>query len=128
MDVTDIKTGQPVALASFLDGKKPLLVWFWAPHWPACNGEAPGVEQFARQNADKINVLGLGTQDDLDQAKAFQTKHDISAVKLVWDSTGQSWAKLNIPAQPAWMLIKADGTIVSGELGAIPYDNLLAQV
>jgi hypothetical protein len=32
MDVTDIKTGQPVALASFLDGKKPLLVWFWAPH------------------------------------------------------------------------------------------------
>jgi hypothetical protein len=32
MNVTDVKTGQPVALASFLDGSKPLLVWFWAPH------------------------------------------------------------------------------------------------
>jgi hypothetical protein len=73
-------------------------------------------------------VVGLGTQDDLDQAKTFQTRHDISTVKLVWDETGQSWAKLGIPAQPAWMLIKADGTVVAGELGAIPYDTLLAQV
>ncbi len=31
MNVTDVKTGKPFALASALDGKKPLLVWFWAP-------------------------------------------------------------------------------------------------
>ena len=32
MNVTDVKTGKDVALAASLDGKKPLLVWFWAPH------------------------------------------------------------------------------------------------
>ncbi len=32
MKVTDVKTGKDVALAASLDGKKPLLVWFWAPH------------------------------------------------------------------------------------------------
>lgn len=32
MNVTDVKTGKDVALAASLDGKKPLLVWFWAPN------------------------------------------------------------------------------------------------
>ena len=31
MNVTDVRTAKPYALASALDGKKPLLVWFWAP-------------------------------------------------------------------------------------------------
>ena len=31
MNVTDVKTGKEFPLASALDGKKPLLVWFWAP-------------------------------------------------------------------------------------------------
>ncbi len=30
--VTDVITGKPFALASLADGKKPLLIWFWAPH------------------------------------------------------------------------------------------------
>lgn len=32
MNVTDVKTGRQVALASTFDGTKPMLVWFWAPH------------------------------------------------------------------------------------------------
>ena len=32
MKVTDVATGKSVPLASYIDGKKPTLVWFWAPH------------------------------------------------------------------------------------------------
>ena len=32
MNVTDVKTGKQVALASTFDGTKPMLIWFWAPH------------------------------------------------------------------------------------------------
>lgn len=32
MSVTDVRTGKAVALQTTLSGKKPLLVWFWAPH------------------------------------------------------------------------------------------------
>lgn len=32
MNVTDVKTGKTVALATTFDGTKPMLVWFWAPH------------------------------------------------------------------------------------------------
>ena len=31
LNVTDVRSAKPYALASALDGKKPLLVWFWAP-------------------------------------------------------------------------------------------------
>ena len=32
VSVTDVRTGKSVNLASVFSGKKPLLVWFWAPH------------------------------------------------------------------------------------------------
>ena len=32
LSVTDVKSSKPFALASAFDGKKALLVWFWAPH------------------------------------------------------------------------------------------------
>ena len=32
MNVTDVATGKSVPLATYIDGKKPTLVWFWAPH------------------------------------------------------------------------------------------------
>ena len=70
-------------------------------------------------------MIGLGTQDDLRQAQSFLTKHQISSVKLLWDATGTSWVKLNVAAQPAWMLIAADGTVKRTTFGAIPYDDIL---
>lgn len=30
--VTDIKSSKPFKLASLASGKKPTLIWFWAPH------------------------------------------------------------------------------------------------
>ena len=32
LNVTDVATGKSVPLATYIDGKKPTLVWFWAPH------------------------------------------------------------------------------------------------
>ena len=32
MSVTDVRTGKAVRLQSALNGRKPLLVWFWAPN------------------------------------------------------------------------------------------------
>jgi hypothetical protein len=31
LNVTDVKTGKPFALATVADGKLPTLLWFWAP-------------------------------------------------------------------------------------------------
>ena len=32
MKVLELSSGKQVDLAAFADGKKPSLIWFWAPH------------------------------------------------------------------------------------------------
>ncbi len=73
-------------------------------------------------------MIGLGTQDDLKYAQRFRTRTKVSTVRLLWDKTGKSWRTLGVPAQPAWMLIAADGTIAGTDLGRIPYEEILAEI
>jgi hypothetical protein len=70
-------------------------------------------------------VVGLGSQDSLKLAQSFQKRHKISQVKLLWDSTGDSWVALGIPSQPAWILLNVDGSVRSSGSGSIPYKGLL---
>jgi ABC-type glycerol-3-phosphate transport system substrate-binding protein len=32
IEVLDVTTGEPTTLAETVDGDRPVLVWFWAPH------------------------------------------------------------------------------------------------
>lgn len=91
-------------------------------------GEAPGVEQFVRQNSSKIDVIGLGTQDDLKRAKTFISRTKVKSFPMYWDKTGKSWTLLGVPAQPAWILISKDGKVLNGELGSIPYEDVLKAI
>jgi hypothetical protein len=74
-----------------------------------CRAESPGVEQFARDNADKLQLVGLGTQDDLELARDFVAAGGITFTML-WDQSFRSWIDLNIRSQPAAILYSADGT------------------
>ena len=109
VEVVDVVTNETVALAGLLPADKPTLVWMWAPHRAVCRAESPAVEQFAHDNADKLTTVGLGTQDDLDDARDFVEKGGITFTML-WDSSFQSWVELGIHGQPAAILFTADGT------------------
>ena len=67
------------------------------------------MEQLASRNINTFNTIGLGTQDNLAQAKGFYDIASFSAVKLVWDSSGQSWRSLRVFGQPSWLLFDAQG-------------------
>ena len=32
LEVLDVDTGEPTTLAEVVDGDRPVLLWFWAPH------------------------------------------------------------------------------------------------
>ena len=89
-----------------------------------CRAEAPGVEQFARANADRLQVIGLGTQDNLEMAKEFADTFDITHT-LLWDESFQSWAQLGVSLQPSAKLYGADGELLAEWLGPFDEEDVL---
>lgn len=69
--------------------------------------------------------MGLGTQSTLAQAQAFVTTHGTESFPMLWDPTFASWAALGITAQPASMLLTADGRVVDAWAGRIPEERVL---
>lgn len=91
-----------------------------------CRREAPGVEQFAREHADEIEVIGFGTQDSLDDAVDFVEEFGTTSFTMLWDETFRSWETLQIFSQPAAVVFAPDGTILTGWIGPYPEDEVLA--
>ena len=90
-------------------------------------------ELVGRDNVDILagflltpNAMAAG--DVSAQAKKFITRTKVKSFPMLWDKTGSSWAKLGVPAQPAWMLIARSGEILASELGEIPYDDVLTAI
>ena len=90
-----------------------------------CHREAPEVEQFARDHADEVTVVGLGTQDSLGEAEDFVEEYGTESFTMLWDESFVSWQALGITAQPAAVLFEPDGTIITGWLGPFPDDDVL---
>ncbi|MEZ5232027.1 MAG: TlpA family protein disulfide reductase [Acidimicrobiia bacterium] len=89
-----------------------------------CRAESPGLEQFARDHADRLTVLGLGTQDDLAYAEDFVQDGGITFTML-WDDSFESWIELGIRSQPAAILYAADGTELQRWTGRIDEAEVL---
>lgn len=58
-----------VAMSAFRG--KPLVVNFWARWCPPCRAEIPELNEFRKAHAGKIEVLGIGIEDDAAAVKAF---------------------------------------------------------
>jgi hypothetical protein len=71
-------------------------------------------------------VIGLGTQDDLDDADDFLADTGVgSTFPMYWDETFESWRQLGVTSQPAAAVFGADGTLLDAWLGRIPEDRVV---
>jgi thiol-disulfide isomerase/thioredoxin len=127
VQVKDVAGGE-VDLAGLVPGERPILLWAWAPHCPICAGEAPAVEAFAKQNADAVTVVGIGTQDDLALAEDFVSTYGVSTPQMLWDPGFDSWSALEITGQPTWVLLSPGGEEIGRWQGGLPEDEILAKV
>lgn len=125
VDVVDVTTGATVSLARSVASDKPVLLWAWAPHCPSCRAEAGDLESFAAQNVDRLSVVGIGTQDDLDYAKGFLADTGVATPQMLWDASFESWRRMGITVQPTWVLVNGDGTLIDGWIGALPEQEIL---
>ncbi len=120
VSVQDLAGGS-LSVADLAGGEKPVLVWFWAPHCPYCNAEAKNVEAFAKANSDAVEVVGLGTQDSVEEAQDFVREHGLRTPRMLYDPSFESWQRLGIRGQPAAILFDRDGIARAQWFG--PFDE-----
>lgn len=125
VDVVDVRSGATVNLGSIVPSDKPVLLWAWAPHCPSCRAEAGDLEKFAASHQDRLTVVGIGTQDDLDYARGFLEDTGVTTPLMLWDESFESWRTIGITAQPTWILVRGDGSFIDGWIGALPEDRIL---
>jgi thiol-disulfide isomerase/thioredoxin len=122
--VDNLTSDVKVNLRNIVPNDLPILLWMWAPWWTICRREAPDVEQFARENADKVKVIGLGTQDNLGLANDFADNYELT-FDVLWDESNYSWQTIGVTSQPTVVMIEGDGTPITGWVGSIPEDEVL---
>lgn len=112
LDVVRMSTGEKVDLQSMHVAGKPTLLWFWAPHCTVCRAEAPELLEFEKEHGKDIAVLGIGAQDDLEQAEGFISDTSTEGLDMIWDASGKTWLHWKVTNQPTVIVLDKNGKVV----------------
>ena len=69
-------------------------------------------------------MIGLGTQDSLQEAREFAEDRG-TTFTMLWDESFESWIELGVASQPTAILLTPEGTIITGWVGQFPEDQVL---
>ena len=112
---------------SSLQGR-PAVLWFWTPWCPFCNQEAPSVSAVAAANPG-VTFVGISTRADVGAMSNFVSKYNLNFTNIN-DADGSIWAKFNVPWQPAYVFLRADGssTFINNPISAMSQQELTDRV
>ena len=79
-----------------LQSDLPVLVDFWAPWCGPCRMLAPGLEEFAQEQAGKVKVAKVNVDEEMELAAQFQVA---SIPTLILFRDGQAFRR-SVGAQP----------------------------
>lgn len=107
----------------------PVALWFWAPWCTICRTEAPDVAAVAAEFEGRVRVLGVPGRGEVEAMQGFVADTGTGGITHVVDADGSLWNRFGVVAQPALVVVDADGTTRSfaGALGAEQLREILAE-
>lgn len=109
--------GKPVRLYSLL-GSKPVLLVFWSAYCPHCQKEMPRIQRFLDNRAGAytpVTVTRIVAAEDRLQTENYLQAAGIRLPVLV--DGGAVLAKYGIKGIPQWMVLDAQGRILTIQTG-----------
>jgi len=122
------KQATPPLRLTGLDGKewnlaqlrgKVVVVNFWASWCGPCVDELPVLNALARQDPDKVAVVGVNYKEPLDTIERFSTAHPF-AYPVLRDRGGEMFKKWTAGVMPTTILVDRQGRARWRSVGEIP--------
>lgn len=127
--VQRVSIGEELVLSSLAPSDRPMLLWFWSPDCDDCRREASSIERFARDNQNRLKVVGVGTLDSFSKAQEFVSATGMQTADMLWEGAGNSWLQLGVYGQPSWMLLDSNGqTLIDVKFGAIDKASVMERL
>ena len=89
---------------------KPVVLWFWAPWCPTCQGEGPAVSAAAKKYGDKVAFVGVaGLDKSKEQMDAFVSRTGTSNFTHLDDRTGSLYKHFKVTSQSSYLVVNPEG-------------------
>ncbi len=109
--------GNEVMLSNF-QGKKAVVVNFWATWCPPCREEMPLFEEIYAENKGKVEIFGINLQESERAVNNFLKAVPVT-YPLLLDPSGDVKKAYNVFTQPVTYFIDKNGIIVDKKLGPL---------
>jgi cytochrome c biogenesis protein CcmG/thiol:disulfide interchange protein DsbE len=101
---------------------KPVVLNFWASWCGPCKDEAPVLAELAHRYGDKLDIVGVNSQDDIGDARSFAQRYGLDFT--VVHDTGPVYRKWGLGGLPETFVIAPDGKVVKHFPGQITGPDL----
>lgn len=92
---------------------KPAVLWFWAAWCTRCRGAAESVAAVQRDNAARVNLIGVAGLGSGDEAmRRFAQDTGIQDFPHLADDAGEVWRRFDVVSQEHYVLLDSAGDVV----------------
>lgn len=116
--------GGTITLAQYR-GQKPVIVDFWTSWCPNCRRDMPKVNRWYGQYRDRVEVIGINLQEQLDVVQRFIQANNIS-FPIALDTTGSISSQFGIQFTNTHFLFNKAGELVHVIPGDLKESDVLS--
>lgn len=119
--------GRSVTVDQLLERNRPMLINLWYSTCQPCKREMPALQAAFAEYGDRVDFVGINTQDSASVMTRFASDLGIS-YELLRDPNGAFTVANGIATYPTTLLVSRDGLVIdqiSGELSASEIDDAI---